>query len=276
MLNHQETTQGSEAQVPPYPGTAGSLHDWIVCPTPRPKARVRLLCFHYAGGNASLFQNWPDYLSPDIEVCAVQLPGRGNRSHEAPYTQLSAFKGTLTEVLGPCLTRPFALFGYSMGALVAFEFARELRRQHLPTPHHVFVAARRAPQAPPPLNHKLSAMSDADLIAFLREHGATLGSIKAKGIIMRWILRTMRADCKIAETFVYTEEEPLDCPISAFGGLEDPYVNEGHLAGWQLHTRRNFSLCLFEGSHSFLHSAETSVLRVMAQDLRSIWKTVHA
>src|SRR5438552_7109196 len=118
---------------------------WLACLKPRPHAAVRLFCFPYAGGGASAFRCWPDALPASIEVCPVQLPGRETRFREPPYTRLAPLAEALGHALRPFLDRPFAFFGHSMGALVAFELTRWLRRAGGPQPAHLFVSACAAP-----------------------------------------------------------------------------------------------------------------------------------
>lgn len=248
--------------------------DWIVRPVPNPNARLRLWCFHYAGGSASLYQEWPDALPDDVEVCAVQLPGRGQRFPERPYRQLASLVTALADVLGPEMEQPFAFFGYSMGALVAFEFARELRRRGLPAPLHLFVAARRAPQLPPPLNHQLSGLADDELLKFLGESGNDkMSGLGMKGALARILLPTLRSDCQVAETYTYQTDEPLDCSISAYGGNQDPYVLEKHLREWRVHTRADFDLQMFEGNHFFLHRSLPLLPETVGQSLQLAYAT---
>src|SRR5208337_878151 len=110
--------------------TAAAFDPWISCRNPGPKTRLRLFCFPYAGAGALIFRNWSDALPRDIEVCPIQLPGRGTRLTEPPFTKLSCLVEALTRALIPLLDRPFAFFGHSLGALIGFELARQIRRQH--------------------------------------------------------------------------------------------------------------------------------------------------
>jgi medium-chain acyl-[acyl-carrier-protein] hydrolase len=131
--------------------TGTTLNDaWVLCPKPNPQARLRLFCFPYAGGGASRFRLWPDFLPPEVEVCAIQYPGREARLGESPFTQLSPLVQTLASALRLYLNLPFVFFGHSLGALACFELARQLRRQGQPEPLHLFVSGRRAPQVPNP------------------------------------------------------------------------------------------------------------------------------
>ena len=118
-----------------------SFNSWIFASRPNPQARLRLFCFPHAGGGASFFRPWIGMLSPDIEVCPVQLPGRENRLKERPFNQFSPLISELAQALRPYLDRPFAFFGHSMGALVSFGLARHLREQNDPMPRHLFISA---------------------------------------------------------------------------------------------------------------------------------------
>lgn len=122
------------------------ISPWFLFPKTNPQAKVRLFCFHYAGVGAFIFGNWKKYLPPEIEIYPVQLPGRENRLGESPFNRLDNLVQTLTPILIFYLDKPFAFFGHRGGALLSFEIARELRRKNAPTPVHLFVYSRIAPQ----------------------------------------------------------------------------------------------------------------------------------
>src|SRR5579883_2155511 len=140
---------------------------WRVCFKPNPQARLRLFCFPYAGGAASIYRLWPQLLPETIEVHAIQLPGREGRLLEPTYVRLAPIIDEVTQAIAPLLDRPFALFGHSLGALLAFELARQLRRLQRPQPIHFFASARRAPQFadPDPPIHRLP---DAEFLEEVR------------------------------------------------------------------------------------------------------------
>jgi medium-chain acyl-[acyl-carrier-protein] hydrolase len=230
----------------------------------------RLFCFPYAGGGASFFRTWPERLPPDIEVCAVQLPGREDRFKETPFTELSALIDALAEVLYPYLDFPFAFFGHSLGALISFELTRRLRRQKAPCPGHLFVSGSRAPQLPdpdPPIHH----LPDAEFIEELGRFNGTPKAVLDNPELMEVFLPLLRSDIRLCETYVYDHEAPLDCPISAFGGLKDEEVSREELAAWCDQTRVRFNIQMFPGDHFFLNGKESNgLLEVISKDISEI------
>jgi medium-chain acyl-[acyl-carrier-protein] hydrolase len=239
---------------------------WIVCPRPNPQAQLRLFCFPYAGGGASIFHAWGANLPQEIEVCPVQLPGRENRLREPPYSWLPRLAQKLVGVLSPYLDRPFAFFGHSMGALISFELARQLRRQGLRGPVHLLVSAHRAPCGPYPLP-ALSQLPTPTLIEELRHLGGTPDEILSDTQMMQFLLPVLRADFAICETYTYTDDAPLNCALSAFGGLQDCHVSKEDLAEWREQTNGPFALQMLPGGHFFLHSAREPLLRAMGENL---------
>ncbi len=259
----------SETRSNPIPNPQSPIPNWLIRPQPNPAARMRLFCFHYAGGSAALFHGWSSQLPPEIEVCAVQMPGRGNRLGEAPFTDLTRLTAALVDVLQPELDRPFAFFGYSMGGLVAYETARALRQRGLPLPAHLLIAARRAPQiAQPPLH--LSQLPDAQIVQTLRQAGNAIPQeIAVDQAVLQLMLPTLRADFQLAESYRYTEDAPLACPITVLGGKEDAHATAEQLDGWRQQTDQSFQMHFFEGGHFFLHSTQDALLAAIHQTLRS-------
>ncbi|MEQ8964161.1 MAG: alpha/beta fold hydrolase, partial [Coleofasciculus sp. C2-GNP5-27] len=130
--------------------TVQTSKSWVICRKPNAQAKLRLFCFHYAGGGAWSFRDWSDNLPSSVEVCSIELPGRGFRLAEAAFTSLDPLVRAIADVLVPHLDKPFAFFGHSMGGLVSFEVARVLRTNQGLNPVHLFVSAHRAPQLPDP------------------------------------------------------------------------------------------------------------------------------
>src|SRR5712691_357769 len=139
---------------------------------PNPQARLRLFCFPYAGGGSAVFRGWSDYFPKEVEVCPIQLPGRGSRLSEAPFTSMQPLAEALTDVLCSRTDRPFAFFGYSMGATLSFEIVRQARKKCLQQPLHLIVAACRAPQIPD-AGIPTHMLSDADFLTELNRLNGT-------------------------------------------------------------------------------------------------------
>jgi medium-chain acyl-[acyl-carrier-protein] hydrolase len=243
-----------------------SLDSWIICPKPNPNAQIRLFCFPYAGGSANIFRHWSNHLPAIIEVCAIELPGRGMRIKLPPFTQLEPLVTELANVLKPKLDKPFAFFGHSMGGLVSFELALLLRKQYDLNPSHLFVSARRAPQLvdPKPPIHNLP---EAEFIAELRRLNGTPQALLENDELMQLFIPLLRADFAVLETYIYTQQAPLYCPITAFGGLQDQEVSRDEIQAWQEQTNASFSLHMFSGDHFFLHSFQSLILEIISQQI---------
>lgn len=240
---------------------------WFGAFKPNPKAQLRLFCFPYAGGGASIYRTWGQQLPPLVEMRPVQLPGRENRMSEPPFTRVEPLVEAVAEALLPCLDRPFAFFGYSMGALVAFELARKLRAAVDLEPLQLFVAGRIAPhlvrREPPNYN-----LPDPELIEELRRLDGTPEEALEHPELMQLMLPLLRADFELVQTYTYADAAPLSCPVTAFGGAQDTEVSREELAGWAEHTTGAFSLRMFEGGHFFLHDAQEEILRIVSRELR--------
>jgi medium-chain acyl-[acyl-carrier-protein] hydrolase len=248
---------------------ASVLDSWITRRKPSPQARLRLFCFPYAGGGVSIFRAWSDGLPADVEVCPVQLPGRGTRLTEPPFTQLAPLVQALAEALFPLLDKPFAFFGHCLGALGSFELARQLRRQYGvgAQPVHLFVSADRAPQIP---NRDLPihSLPEGEFLVEMRRLKGTPREVLEDEDLMQIMLPVLRADFAVYETYVFSTEPPLNCPISTFGGLQDHKVSRGDLEAWRDQTSVSFSLRMFPGDHFFLNTTQPVLLRVLSQELR--------
>jgi medium-chain acyl-[acyl-carrier-protein] hydrolase len=248
---------------------ATTIDSWIAFCKPNPQARLRLFCFPYAGSGASIFRTWSDGLPLDVEVCPVQYPGRGTRLMETPFTQISPLIYALAQALEPLLDKPFAFFGHSLGALVGFELARQLRRQSGVQPVRLLVSADRAPQIPH-RDRPIHALPDGEFLVELRRLNGSPGKVLEDRELMQIMLPVLRADFAVYETYVYAAEPPLDCPISAFGGLHDHRVSGGDLEAWRGQTSASFSLQMFPGDHFFLNTTQLLLLPALSQILRGI------
>lgn len=233
-----------------------------------PQLPLRLFCFHYAGGNAHVFRPWVAEL-PGIEVAAIDLPGRNSLLMAKPFTTLEPLIESLAAVLLPTLReKPFAFFGHSMGAVVSFELSRYLRKRAGPLPEALFVSGRRAPSFPP--HSSFHTLDDVALIKRLLTLNGTPREILKHPELLQIMLPLIRADFAVCETHRYIAEEPLACPIFAYGGVDDPDVAEQHLAAWQHETTAPCSVKLFPGDHFYLRGAQEPLVATIAGELDAI------
>jgi medium-chain acyl-[acyl-carrier-protein] hydrolase len=229
-----------------------------------------LICFPYAGVGTAAFRGWPEALSPSIEVCLARLPGRDGRFHEAPFVRMSALVEAMASAVAGALDKPTALFGHSMGAWIAFELARELRRRHGFTPHRLFVSARSAPQIEQS-GLRIGELPNAEFVAEVqRRYSGIPKEVLANDDLLQILLPTLRADVMMLERYRYVDEAPLACPVSAFGGCEDREVTPADLRSWQAQGTGPFTLRMFPGDHFFLNGARARLLSAIQEDLRVV------
>jgi medium-chain acyl-[acyl-carrier-protein] hydrolase len=241
---------------------------WVVTPVRNQTARARLFCFPYAGAGTAAFQGWARQFPADLECCIVQLPGRESRIREQPVSDWGVLTDSLSAAFRDWADRPFAFFGHSLGATVAFDLARRLRREGRPLPIHLFVSARVAPQLPlarPPVHH----LPDAEFHEELRELQGTPEEVLRNEELMSFLLPLLRADFTLAENYPYREEPPLELPISAYGGVEDSFAPEAAIDAWGEHTSAGFRRTMYPGGHFFLHECQAELLAAISQDIRA-------
>jgi len=213
-----------------------------------------------------MFNLWSNELPDTIELCAVQLPGREGRINEPSVKSMPKLLPMLVDGLAEAFSGPYAIYGHSLGALIAFAFTRELRRRGKPLPLRLFVSGRRAPQCPPiQASHHLP---DPD---FLREVTRRYGRIPAVVLedaeVLALFLRIIRADIEIMDTYRYTEEPPLPMPLSAYGGTRDRTLTEALLDEWKAQTSSTYCSRMFEGDHFFPDTARREVIKTILDDL---------
>jgi medium-chain acyl-[acyl-carrier-protein] hydrolase len=245
---------------------------WFVKHRSRPGGVLRLFCFPYAGGGALAYRQWWRELPPEIDVVPVELPGRGNRMGEPARRSFPGLISELEEAISPHLDIDFALFGHSMGATIAFELTRQLRRRGRPQPRLLIVSGRRAPGLPvddPPTYN----LPEAEFIAELHKLNGTPKEVLESQELMSLMLPLLRADFELIQTYQYTKEAPLSCPISAYGGTEDLELPRDRLLPWGEQTTQEFSLQMIDGDHFFLRSSQTQLLRLISRDLSRVMKS---
>ncbi|MFI9154628.1 thioesterase II family protein [Streptomyces sp. NPDC053367] len=257
---------------PVRPGTTARRRPdgaWGVVWHPRPEARLRLLCLPHSGGGAAVYREWAALLPPRIEVVCVRLPGRESRFRERAFARTSELVPALVTGLERWLEGPYAWFGHSMGALVAYEACQEVRRRGLRAPERLLVSGRRAPHLPAREQPVHDAPAD-ELLARLHELGGTPGELLGDPGVLAALLPMLRADFAVSETYPRPQAPPLDVPLSVFGATRDPVCDAAELHAWAGRTTAACTVRRYPGGHFFLHDdAREAVLRDLADDLRA-------
>ena len=233
------------------------------------KTHLRLFCFPYAGGGASVFRNWQKAMPAAVAVVPARLPGRESRASETPIGGIEEMVEAVTAAIEPLLDRPFAFFGHSMGAMISFELARELRRRKLPMPGALLVAGARAPQLRKrPASDK--EPSEEEFLEEIRRLEGVPEEILENEELLRYVLPALEADSRLGRLYVYRDEPPLDAPIRAYAGSGDARLPRQAIEAWREQTRASFALREFPGGHFFLHTAEKQLLAAIAEDLAEL------
>lgn len=233
-------------------------------------SQIRLLCLPHAGAGASGYRTWGRGLPPTIGVCPVQLPGRENRIGERPYYEVAPLAQDLASVVAKLVEPPYALFGHSLGALVAFELAQELRKIGAPEPVHLFVSGRQAPQTAAYLSewHDLDL---PDLTAELAQLGGTPREVLDNPELLAMIVPLLRADFAVNEKYRPTERSPLDLPITAFGATADPRAALPTVEAWRVQTSREFVLHKLPGGHFVVLQQHSAFVHARIVETMAPW-----
>jgi surfactin synthase thioesterase subunit len=241
------------------------LAPWLVRPIHRQDAPMRLICLPHAGGGASSFHPLAALLPREVEMLTVQLPGRESRLSEPPFRRMEPLIDALTDAIAPLLDRPYALFGHSMGALIAYELSRAFERKRLPLPRTTIVSGRRAPTVPnteAPL-HRLS--DDQFVEALVARYDAIPKVIRDEPELMALFLPVLKADFEVFETHHHSGTRPLDCALAIYGGRSDPQTQQ--MAGWADLYGGPCRTRLFDGGHFYLADQRRALAEALAEDV---------
>jgi pyochelin biosynthesis protein PchC len=224
---------------------------WIRCFHPTAASRPKLVCFPHAGGSASYYHPLSRALTPNVEMAAVQYPGRQDRRREPYADSVSTLVSRIVEVLEPPDEgQVYAFFGHSMGAVIAYEVARRLLLTGARGPQLLFVSGRHGPAVAH--QNRLHLLGDAGLIAHLGALGGTDPRVLADTELLATILPVARADYKVIELYKHVLDPMLRCPVTALVGDADPWATVEEVASWERHTTGEFDLNVFPGGHFYL------------------------
>lgn len=237
--------------------------NWFTTGT-NPTGAIRLFLFPFAGGNASAFLPWQQLLGPRLELRVAQLPGRGVRVFEPPVAELDELVARLTRAVAGLADRPFVFFGHSLGALVAFEVARQLRRAGRPGPMSLWVSGAEGPRTRK-VRRRLHELDDAELIEALRDYNGTAPEMLADKEMMGLLLPGLRADFALDECYRYRAEPPLELPIHLLLGDADPFVEADRATGWAWETSQPVRRHSYPGDHFFLYDHQRSITALLAE-----------
>jgi surfactin synthase thioesterase subunit len=243
---------------------------WIVRPSRIAAPRLRLFCFPYAGKGPSVFVPWAAILPRDFEVCGMQLPGKEGRIREQPATSLLQVVRQAVNAIVPYLDRPFALVGHSLGSLMAFEAAREIRSRRGPDPLCLFVSGRHGPRVAPTPNHFHLLPDDELLDSLESRYGPIPASVRADPDLLALFLPALRADLAMIDRYEYVPQPLLSCPIVAFAGTDDPVASIAGVKRWGEETADRFRFQIFPGDHFFINTKRPSLLEAMRLELEPL------
>lgn len=231
-------------------------------------ALLNLFCFPYAGGNAAVYKSWIKFLPKSINLIAIELPGHGTRLSEKPMENFKEIMDNITKAALPFLSKPYIVFGHSMGAILAFEFTRLLRTLGKSIPLHMFLSAQEGARFKH--SNPKYLFSDDEFITYLRKRSGTSEMILANKELMACLLPMLRLDHKFSETYAenYQGETPLDCPITVFSGLDDD-IKEDDLKIWSAETQNQFDIKYFPGDHFFIRPQEESVISAILKKIEN-------
>lgn len=238
---------------------------WIRRFHPSPGCAVRLVCFPHAGGAATYYLPLSKALGPDVEVLSVQYPGRQDRRLEKPIDSITELARQAHLALGSWTSLPFAFFGHSMGATVAFEVARIFARNGETGPAWFFASGRRAPSC-----HRAGSVhlrDDAGLITELRQVGATDERFLLNAEIRDAILPVARNDYKAIETYSCAPGPSLNCPVTVLIGDSDPQTTIDEATAWRAHCASEIDLRIFPGGHFYLDSCQRELVEIISSAL---------
>lgn len=230
--------------------------------------KIKLYCFPYAGGSASLFSKWKPYLDPLIELKPIELAGRGRRIHEPVYNSVSELIDDVFNLIRDEIDdSPYVFFGHSMGGMIAYQLAQEIRKEHLLEPLHIFFSGRQAPHIKKDNEKLIHLLPEKEFIAKIITFGGTPAEFFNHPELMEVFMPVLKSDFKLAETdFSNNEINPLNCNITVFFGKDEGLTSE-QCDTWKKHTSKICSIHYFNGGHFFINDQTKQIVKLINNTL---------
>lgn len=231
--------------------------------------QLKLLCLPYAGSSSAIFRDWVPALAPAISVVPIELPGRGARRSQPCFTTVEQAVNSLVKEVSPHFNGPYALFGHSMGALIAYELCRSIAKLGIsPLPTRLFVSGCPAPHTRITTREK-SALPDNEFIEELRQLKGTPSEILDDPQLMKILMPMLRSDFHLVETYKHASGPLVDCPVTVLAGSADVDMTHEAIDGWREVCARQLNTHVLPGDHFFLHSSKDLLLSKIRSDLNS-------
>lgn len=235
-----------------------SRSDWFVRPQPKLAPAVRLICLPYAGGSAATYVPWSPLLPADVELIALQPPGRGSRMADAPHTQMESLVAELMSVFAKITDRPYVIFGHSLGSRVGFEVTLQCQLKGLPLPAHFIASGSRAPYLAK-RELPIYELPDAQFMEELRQLDGTPEEVLNNSELMQWLLPLLRADFRIADLHRSSRTQ-LQCPLTVLAGSEDETIKPEDVEAWRDLAAGECEIHWVTGGHFFVERNREWVL----------------
>jgi surfactin synthase thioesterase subunit len=227
-------------------------------------SKIKLFCFPYAGGAASSYNRWKQLLNPVIELRAIELAARGRRMREAHYNSIDDSVNDVFDIIkDELLEGPYALYGHSMGTMIAFELAYKIRENNISGPVHIIFSGRAAPQISRTDKRQLHRLPGPEFKKEMLEMGGTPKEFFEHPELLEVFLPLLKGDFRLTETYTHIEkDQPLDCDITVLSGKQDEDTTED-VEAWRVHTNGNCDINYFDGGHFFIHDETTRVIDII-------------
>lgn len=242
--------------------------DWFIRPQQKNNSKLNIFCFPYAGGSASSYLPWADYLPESVELFSVQPPGRSSRMFEKPFTRMGPLVEDFLEEFSKFTNTPYILFGHSLGSRIAYELMVSCQTKRIRLPEHFIISGSRGAH----ISYRedpIYNLSDEEFVSKLKELNGTPTEILENKELMNLCLPTLRADFEIADTYS-SSKVILDCATTIIGGQEDHNVSYENLNCWNELFINNGDIHLVPGDHFFIDKNRAAVLHLVNQVIKNV------